>query len=283
MKPIITPWLYFVITFLLSLAPVDAALAEKADYFVTASDLKDHPNSFKIIDARGYHTFLKGHIPGAIPADWQSLSNMEGSPGDEHWGTLANNSILTEKIQKLGLQKNDQIAVYSDTPEGWGEDGRIAWSLITAGFTNVRVLDGGYTNWSKQQYDTSVIPSLFTKKSVVTLSQRKTDLIIDTTELQQKYDQFLIIDTRTPEEFNGAMLYGEARGGHLPDAVNIPFTDLLNPDGTLRSAYDIHSIMEKKGIHKDSNIVTYCTAGIRSAHMAIVLKGQWLPESQELR
>ena len=50
--------------------------------------------------------------------------------------------------------------------------------------------------------------------------------------------------------------------GHIPGAINIPFTEFLNKDGTLKTAKEIKAILDSNGIDKDDEIVTYCTAGI---------------------
>ena len=148
----------------------------------------------------------------------------EGKTSSKGWGNLLDNNPLEEKLRKLGLQLNDEIIVYADTPSGWGEDGRLAWSLINAGFTNVRIMNGGYRFWKQQGYDTSFKPTLFIDESNLELSQRDNSLIIDTATLLESYSDLVIIDTRTPEEYDGAVKYGETRGGHLPGAINLPFT-----------------------------------------------------------
>ena len=271
-----TQRLHFIFTLaivsLSTLPFANMARAEKSDYFVNADYVQSHLDTLKIIDARGNKPYLKGHLLGAIAADWQSLSNMDGKSGDKQWGTLAENSVLEKQIQKLGLSSQDAIVVYSDAPNGWGEDGRVAWSLISAGLSNVKILDGGYPNWQHRNYSTSIIPSLFIKDSDFTISKRNDSLTINTRTLQDNYDTIKLIDTRTAEEFKGATNYGEARGGHLPGAINIPFNNVLNKDGTLKPEQEIEALLAKAGITKDSNIVTYCTAGIRSAHMALALK-----------
>jgi len=84
-------------------------------------------------------------------------------------------------------------------------------------------------------------------------------------------DDLVIIDVREKKEYEGATDFGEARGGHLPGAVNLTFNQFLNEDGTLKTATQIKAILDTNGINADDDIVTYCTAGIRSAHMQIVL------------
>ena len=248
------------------------AQAGRQDYFIAAKDLHTQLEQSKVIDARSYANYLTGHITGAVSLTWQSLSNMAGKPGDEHWGTLADTSEFSRHLSALGLQKNDKIVVYAAPHKGWGEDGRVAWSLIAAGFTHVRVLDGGYPAWKTHNFETSIMPVTKFSDIAVAITHVDRSTTIDTKNLQAQYSDIVVVDTRTKEEFEGATLYGEKRGGHLPKAKHIPFTDLLAANGSLKSNSEIENTLKKHGITKDSNIVTYCTAGIRSAHMLLALK-----------
>ena len=71
---------------------------------------------------------------------------------------------------------------------------------------------------------------------------------------------------------DGATKYGETKGGHLKDAVFIPYDGLFRKNGTLKSDADIVKMFSSKGIKKGDCIVTYCTGGIRSAYMELVLE-----------
>ena len=95
---------------------------------------------------------------------------------------------------------------------------------------------------------------------------------INTEELKSIYDECKIVDVRTDKEYNGKTLYGEANGGHLPGAIHIRYTDLFNGDSTLRSVEDLTKMFEDAGLSKNDHIVTYCTGGIRSAYMQLVME-----------
>lgn len=80
------------------------------------------------------------------------------------------------------------------------------------------------------------------------------------------------MDTRTDKEYNGKTMYGEANGGHLPGAIQIRYTDLFNSDSTLKSNEDLTKMFEDAGLSKEDHIITYCTGGIRSAYMQLVME-----------
>lgn len=239
--------------------------------FVSTEWLSQNKDNVKIIDARG-KAYKLGHIPGAIEVSWKSLSDMDAEFGSEKWGTVSEVDELSKKLNALGIKSTDEIVVYSKTLGAWGEDGRVYWTLQMAGFKNLHILDGGIDKWKSENRKTTIFK---TKYPEVTNSIVKWDNSrnITTDQLIKEFDDLVIIDTREKDEFLGATKFGEARGGHIKGAVNIPFNSFLEKDGTLKDPKVIEKILKSKGIHdKTVKIVTYCTAGIRSAHMQVVLE-----------
>lgn len=242
-------------------------------YIVDADWLNENlgNENILILDARGQEAYDKGHIPGAIAVTWQNFADMSGTQADNpNWGTVLKAEELSKKLSELGISPDKEIVVYTTTDGGWGEDGRIVWMLRRAGFENARMLDGGFDYWKAKGYEVSK-EAVEPTKAEVTITELSDDTNIETEELANRLGELVIIDARTKKEYEGAQNYGEARGGHIPGAINIPFTEFLNKDGTLKTAKEIKAILDSNGIDKDDEIVTYCTAGIRSAHMQIIL------------
>lgn len=245
-------------------APTDTGL------FVDAAWLKANRHSVVVVDARSEKDFRKGHIPGAVSAPWQPFTRMDGNPGSPGWGTLRPPEELAGKIGDLGIDGSKPLVVYADTP-GWGEDGRFVWMAIGLGITDVRILDGGIRAWRKIDGEIS------REASGISVCKPRNpewnaDLTATTDWILSRLNQILIVDTRAEREFNGATPYGEARGGHLPGAISIPFKDLFRGDGTIKSQQELKQMFQAAGLTPESEIVTYCTAGIRSAHMALVMR-----------
>ncbi|OQY41106.1 MAG: hypothetical protein B6227_06225 [Fusobacteriia bacterium 4572_74] len=197
---------------------------------------------------------------------------MSAEFGSEKWGTVLEIDDLSKKLNKLGIKSTNEIVVYSKTRGGWGEDGRIYWSLQMAGFKNIHILDGGIEKWKSESRKTTFFK---TKYPEVTNSIVKWDNSrnITTDQLIKEFSNLIIIDSREINEYLGATKFGEARGGHIPGAISIPFNLFLEKNGTLKDFKIIEKILKSKGIeNKNIKIVTYCTAGIRSAHMQVVLE-----------
>lgn len=241
-----------------------------SESFVSTEWLSQNKNNVKIIDARG-KAYKLGHIPGSIEVSWKSLSDMDAEFGSEKWGTVSEINDLSKRLNELGIKSTDEIVVYSKTLGAWGEDGRVYWTLQMAGFKNLHILDGGIEKWKNEGRKTTFSKTKYPK---VTNSIIKWDnsRVITTDQLIQEFKDVVIIDTREEDEYLGATKFGEARGGHIEGAINIPFNSFLEKDGTLKNSKDIEKILESNGIENTAKIVTYCTAGIRSAHMQVVLE-----------
>ncbi len=226
------------------------------------------------VDCRGADEAKKGTVKGAIATTWQDLctcGSQYGKAGDKNWGKIPSASDLSARLSKLGMTKNKKIYLVGLTLDGWGDDGRVLWELNAAGFTNARIVNGGYQALKDAGVKTQKGASA-PKAASVKVSKINFNHTVTTEELQKHYKDYKIIDVRTKAEYNGATKYKEAKGGHLPDAVFMPYTDFFREDGTLISKKDIDAMMKKAGISKDDKIVAYCTGGIRSAYIQLVLE-----------
>ena len=106
-----------------------------------------------VLDARDPAAFRAGHLPGSRPVDWRDgaearpglLGALLGDPS--RWGRLRPVSAgLQDYLRSLGLQAERTVLVVGD-PAGWGEEGRVAWSLLAWGAREVALLDGGFPAW----------------------------------------------------------------------------------------------------------------------------------------
>jgi len=255
-------------------AQVEEKVSFKGKYIVDVSYVKEslEKENLLLIDARGEETAKKGTIQGAMAMAWQSIAKVEDSKaGDEMWGTILEPEELSKKLSNLGIDKDKEIIIFAAAKNGWGDDGRILWELVAAGYDNVKMVDGGY--------DAMVSAGLPVVKEIATpeLADVKIEAIddthlINTDALKKEYENVKVVDVRADEEYEGKTLYGEAKGGHLPGAIHIKYTDLFNEEENLKSNDDLTKIFETSGLSKSDKIVTYCTAGIRSAYMQLILE-----------
>lgn len=245
-------------------------------YLVTADYVKEHAADEKVllVDCRGADKAKKETLEGAAAVTWQEIGTCGesyGKEGDEGWGKIPEPSELSKKLGELGIDKDKEIILLGETLDGWGDDARVLWELSAAGYADVKMVDGGYSAAKAAGVPTQKGAAKPEPVKVSIDSIDKTH-VMETDELLSHYDDYKIIDVRTDEEYEGAVKYGEAKGGHLPGAIHVRYTDLFREGGTLRSQEDIVQMMADAGISKDDKIVAYCTGGIRYAYMQLVLE-----------
>jgi thiosulfate/3-mercaptopyruvate sulfurtransferase len=242
----------------------------KTHLFVDTTWLNMNLSKVIVVDARPEKAFQSGHIPGAVSAPWQKFADMQGKPGDHGWGVLLPKDQLSVKIGALGIDGRKLVVVYAQPP-GWGEDGRFAWMVQMAGIQEVRILDGGYEAWKRAGGETSTENPAASNQALA-VDALEEGLTATTNWIQSRMGQIKIVDSRTKKEFEGATDYKEARGGHLPGAALIAFETMFNKDNTVKSTAALKQVFQAAGLKPEDEIVTYCTAGIRSAHMALVMR-----------
>ncbi len=87
-----------------------------------------------------------------------------------------------------------------------------------------------------------------------------------------------LVDVRSPQEYTGEMLHmpnypqeGAQRGGHIPGAVNIPWSKAVREDGTFKPVEELRQLYESQGVRPDQEVIAYCRIGERSSHTWFVL------------
>ena len=244
------------------------------EYIVTGEYAKDRIGAEDVlfIDARGWQKAVLGTLKGAIATTWQDLCTcQEGQAGDADWGKIPAPDDLEGRLGELGITKDKEIIVFADTLDGWGDDARLVWEFLAAGFEDVKMIDGGYAAAKAAGAETQLFAS-GSEPGEVTVDSIDNTHVMTTEELQTNYDEYTIVDVRTDEEYNGAILYNEAQGGHLPGAIHVRYTDLFQEDGTLKPNSELAEMFESAGVDKEDKVVTYCTGGIRSAYTQLVLE-----------
>jgi thiosulfate/3-mercaptopyruvate sulfurtransferase len=228
---------------------------------IQASAVENNPD-FVIIDARGsgYDTV---HIPGAISLTWPEF----GAPN------LNSVSELEDVLTGAHITRDMTIVIYDDTTASWGAAGRIFWTLEYLGCTDVHVLQGGWDKWVADGRPTeataNTLPEAPPFEANVALDVFAT---MEHIRDRRPEDNFAIIDSRTDEEFIGWVLYGEARGGHIKGAIQIPYAWFFNEDKTILGSDDLKALFESRGIAPDKEVTSYCTAGIRSGFVYFALR-----------
>lgn len=246
------------------------SLQASESWFVSAQNLPEvrDPSLTRIIDARPISEYKKGHLPGAVSANWEDFSE----PNIPKKGNLLPYPKLVERIQALGITAHTAVYVYGDPIRGWGEEGRIAWMLRSLGHNKTYIVDGGFPalkasgKGETQEPTAPPTPSNYRPSPPLQFSTQKEEIRANLGK-----PSWVFLDTREDREFQGGVPYGEARGGRLPGAKHIHYRSFLDAGGFLLPKDKIQSILSSKGIDPKSTVVSYCTGGVRSGWVTAVL------------
>ena len=231
-----------------------------------------------VIDARG-GMLEEGSLmyDKATVVDWTDISLL-GEFGGEELGKLLSKENYQQIFEKLGIDDDSEVVVYGFTmPEqGFGDEARVVYTFNYAGFENVKFIDGGFKQVEKLGFNKNYEPSIdrIDVNDVVRSEATQNDKAIYTDELLLKIGNtdVQIIDTRLEVEYNGRVIYGENKAGHIPGAISLPFNTLVDNNGFLKSREELEKYVTDRGLDKNKLQVTYCTTGVRASYVAVILE-----------
>ena len=230
-----------------------------------------------VIDARG-GMLEEGALmyDKATVVDWTDISLL-GEFGGEELGKLLSKENYKQIFSKLGVKEDSEVLVYGFTmpDQGFGDEGRILYTFNYAGFDNVKIIDGGFKQVESLGFNKKYNPSedRIDVSDVVRVEGENNSNAIFTDELLTLVgnENVQIIDTRLEVEYNGRVIYGENKAGHIPTAISIPFNSLVNKGGFIKSREELEKYFEDKGLDKNKLQITYCTTGVRASYVAVIL------------
>ena len=235
-------------------------------------------NNIVVIDARG-GMLEEGSLmyDKAIVVDWTDISLL-GEFGGEELGKLLSKENYQQIFSKVGITDESEVIVYGFTmPEqGFGDEARVLYTFSYAGFDNVKFVDGGFKQVEKLGFNKKYVPTTdrIDVSDVVRSEATQNEKAIYTDELLSKIGNtdVQIIDTRLEVEYNGRVIYGENKAGHVPGAISLPFNTLVDNNGFLKSREELEKYVADKGLDKNKLQITYCTTGVRASYVAVILE-----------
>ena len=231
-----------------------------------------------VIDARG-GMLEEGALMynKAVVVDWTDISLLDEF-GGENLGKLLSKDNYEQIFSKLGINADSEVLVYGFTmPEqGFGDEARVVYTFNYAGFDKVKFIDGGFKQVEKLGFNKNYEPTedRLDVSDVVRSEATQNEKAIFTDELLSKLgsNDVQIIDTRLEVEFNGRVIYGENKAGHIPGAISLPFNSLVDEEGFVKSREELEKYVNEKGLDKDKLQITYCTTGVRASYVAVILE-----------
>ncbi|MFP4198291.1 MAG: sulfurtransferase [Halanaerobium sp.] len=225
--------------------------------------------NLKIIDVRNSAKYLMGHLPQAVNMWGDDLSNPEG------WvdGLIAEPEAFSAVAQAKGINNDSQIIVYDDHNSIWAA--RLWWIFRVYGHQDVKILEGGYSAWKEEDFETKILPHNPEEGNFV-VEDVNNDWIVNSDTIAENLDNedFIVLDTRSEAEYLGEETNsGAARKGRIPNSIHLEWDQVLNDDYSFKSAAEIEEIYKKRGITKDKELIApMCHTGVRAAHTFFTLK-----------
>jgi thiosulfate/3-mercaptopyruvate sulfurtransferase len=243
------------------------------DVLVTADWAQEHIGQPGIVfvevdeDTSAYD---KGHIEGAVKLDWrQDLQDQ-----------LRRDFVSREQFEQLlserGIGNDDTVVLYGGNNNWFAA--YAYWYFKLYGHGDVKLVDGGRKKWEldSRPLSTGAVsrPTTQYKASEQDASIRAfRDEVIDAIGTKN------LVDVRSPDEFAGKLVApahlpqeGAQRPGHIPTAINVPWSKAANEDGTFTSDDELRRLYEEAGTDNGKDTIAYCRIGERSSHTWFVLR-----------
>ncbi|HEX5204354.1 MAG TPA: sulfurtransferase [Actinoplanes sp.] len=211
-----------------------------------------------------------GHIPGAVKIDWKK--DLQ----DPVRRDFVNQEQFSALLSERGISNDDKVVLYGGNNNWFAA--YAYWYFKLYGHGDVVLLDGGRKKWELDARPyTRDVPA----RAKTNYQAQAPDLSIRAfrDEVVQAIGVQNLVDVRSPDEFAGRLLAPahlpqeqSQRAGHIPTALNVPWSKAANEDGTFKSDDELAKIYGDAGLDGSKDTIAYCRIGERSSHTWFVLK-----------
>jgi len=221
------------------------------------------------VDTTAYDS---GHIPGAVGWNWRTQLS------DTVRRDVTSRQTLERLLSASGIGNDTIVILYGDH-NNWFAAWAF-WQLKLFGHRDARLMDGGRVKWQAEGR-----PMITERPDYPATDYRAAEPDYATRAFRDRVIDSLgqagvaLVDVRSPKEYSGELLApenlpqeGAQRGGHIPGAVNVPWSEAVQADGTFKPIPALRELYAGQGVTPDKEVITYCRIGERSAHTWFVLK-----------
>ena len=213
-----------------------------------------------------------GHIPGSVKVDW--FTTLQHSLRRDFLSQGEFESLCS----KLGIAQDTTVVFYGDKSNWFAC--YAFWVFEYYGHQNLRIMNGGRAKWEKEGRPLTREAPSYPPTDYRASPRQEQIRAFRADVFAQVEGSRPLVDVRSPKEYTGELLHmpnypqeGATRGGHIPGAVNIPWSQAINEtDSTFKPPEELQKLYTSKGITPDKEIIAYCRIGERSSHTWFVLK-----------
>lgn len=257
---------------------------------LSAQDLAQHLNdpNWAIVDCRfvltaierGEQNYQRSHIPSAVYAHLErdlSAKIIPGVTGRHPWPTI---DQAVQFFSRIGIDENVQVVVYDDAGGALAAV-RVWWMLRWLGHEAVAVLNGGWQEWvySDLPVQTEIIP----RQPRIFHPKPRPEILVDVGEINtmRTDPSYRVFDARASDRYHGLNETIDPIAGHIPGALNAPYTQNLTEDNLMKSAEELRQIYSPLIDDLPVNhIAFYCGSGVTSIHNALAMMHAGLGEAR---
>ena len=221
----------------------------------------------------GQQHYQTGHILGAYYFD---LNRDLSSPIGEHGGRHPLPAIapLVERLEQMGITSETLVVAYDAARLAFAA--RLWWLLRYLGHDRVTVLDGGWSAWQAADYPiTTALPQRAATKFI---AQLRSDWVVDMAAVKARSATVVLVDAREADRYRGEREPIDPVAGHIPGAVNYPWSDLTTAAGYITSV--AAQLDRWATLPADADIMVYCGSGVTACVNLLALAIAGRPPGQ---
>jgi len=236
-----------------------------------AAHLKD--TSVRIIESdEDPLLYAMGHIPGAVQVDW--FTTLQHPLRRD----FLSKEQFEETLSSLGIGNDTTVVFYGDK-SNWFACYAL-WLFQYYGHEKVRIMNGGRAKWELEKRELVKDVPAYPRAKYSAKAPDKAIRAFRDEVLAHSNAKKPLVDVRSAKEYTGELLHmpnypqeGATRGGHIPGAVSIPWSQAVNEaDATFKTPEALKELYEGKNVKSDKEVIAYCRIGERSSLTWFVLK-----------
>lgn len=236
-----------------------------------------------LIDARAginaEENYTKEHLKGARYADLnKDLATVESDPAQGGRHPLPSFEKISEVLSKLGIRPSSHVVIYDDK-NGSNAAARFWWMLRAIDHEKVQVVNGGLQAAIKAGFPVSSEIEIFEPAEKYPVSAWNLGLAdIEAVEKARNNNENRVIDVRDKNRFDGLTELLDLIAGHIPGAINVPFSENLDENGFYHSAETLHQKYSQiLGDVKPENTIVHCGSGVTACHTLLAMDYAGIP------
>ncbi|MCP9271460.1 sulfurtransferase [Mycolicibacterium arenosum] len=235
-----------------------------------AEDNLDAPNTVFVEVDEDTSAYEGGHIAGAVRLDWKTELQ------DQVKRDFVDQQQFSKLLSDKGIGNDDTVILYGGNNNWFAA--YAYWYFKLYGHNDVKLLDGGRKKW---ELDGRPLTTEVKDRPATSYSAKapNNDIRAFRDEVIAAIGEKNLVDVRSPDEFSGKILAPahlpqeqSQRPGHIPGAINVPWSKAANEDGTFKSDEELAKLYADAGLNGDKLTIAYCRIGERSSHTWFVLQ-----------